>query len=185
MIVKEVRVTYRVECHQIFPSILLFTAFHCQIAVKSEHCLSPSHVLETPENHSSHLNTADYFWAILAQNFTHCWCPLDALPKVDWKHKWTLLHITNLQEVPVYAARMRFYGVVDCSILHYKSDFWPSFSVDTGVINASADCECFVVMMGDSLHFSEPDRLLLESGWLVVGLLNITKRMKIDTYYKQ
>lgn len=76
-------------------------------------------------------------------------------------------------------------SVVDCSILHYKSDFWPSFSVDTGVINASADCECFVVMMGDSLHFSEPDRLLLESGWLVVGLLNITKRMKIDTYYKQ
>lgn len=75
-------------------------------------------------------------------------------------------------------------SVVDCSILPYKSDFWPSFSVYTGVIDASAGCECFVVM-GDSLHFSEPDRLLLESGWLVVGLSYMTKRIKIDTYYKQ
>lgn len=55
-------------------------------------------------------------------------------------------------------------SVDDCSILPYKSDFWPSFSVNTGVIDASVDCECFVVMMGDSLHFFEPDRLLLESG---------------------
>lgn len=38
----------------------------------------------------------------------------------------------------------------------------------------------------DGRHFFEPDRLLLEGGWFVVGLLIMTKRMtkimKIDTY---
>lgn len=59
-----------------------------------------------------------------------------------------VLFVTNLQEVPVIAARMRTDGVFSvfslCNCLFYNFNFfWPSFSDDTVVIDAFADCWVF------------------------------------------
>lgn len=61
---------------------------------------------------------------------------------------------------------------LECSILTYKDDCWPSFSDDTGVCGLLS-VSSFIMIK--NLCSFEPDFLLLERGSGFCGLLKMTK----------